>query len=295
MDRDSQEVRANSRSWPPGFLTGSALLDREGSSRRRDALTLVCLIVCAYCAGYGLTDWACASRDKAAASARAEAEAIVRHRSRAPASTGARIVAPPPEPAHVASVTSPAPSVPAKNISPQTQKRRRPAPALPEAPQPVIRDEPTPQLSIEEVNQALALADASQRIFASVDEASPKPLTITPPPAATAHNRKSPRTIRVATLEALSVNGALPTKIVKRGVQRLLPQYNRCAELTNQPQRLKLSTTIDEAGRGRRITVDGSSNPNLRHCLEQATTRLVVPAPDTGTARAHWVLQLAAH
>jgi hypothetical protein len=48
---------------------------------------------------------------------------------------------------------------------------------------------------------------------------------------------------------------------------------------------------IDEAGHGRRILVDGLSKPGLRRCLEQATAHLSVRAPDTGTARARWIVR----
>jgi hypothetical protein len=57
---------------------------------------------------------------------------------------------------------------------------------------------------------------------------------------------------------------------------------------------MKLSATIDEAGRGRHVTVEGLSQASLRHCLEHATAHLVVPAPDTGTARARFVVSFAA-
>jgi hypothetical protein len=150
-------------------------------------------------------------------------------------------------------------------------------------------------VSVEELNQALALADASKRIFASVDETSPKPVVVVPPPAAVVRREQAPATAGVVAIEGLSVDGALTSKVVNRGVQRLLPQYDRCREFSDSaPQRLKLSTTIDEAGRGRRVTVEGLSLPSLRRCLEQATAHLVVPAPDTGTARAQWVVRFAA-
>ena len=56
---------------------------------------------------------------------------------------------------------------------------------------------------------------------------------------------------------------------------------------------MKLSTTIDEAGHGRQVIVEGLSRPGLRRCLEKATAHLVVPAPDTGTARARWIVRFA--
>jgi hypothetical protein len=56
---------------------------------------------------------------------------------------------------------------------------------------------------------------------------------------------------------------------------------------------MKLSTTIDEAGHGRRVTVEGLSRPGLRRCLEQATARLVVPAPCQCPARARWIVRFA--
>ncbi|HTU58313.1 MAG TPA: hypothetical protein VMF89_07765, partial [Polyangiales bacterium] len=118
---------------------------------------------------------------------------------------------------------------------------------------------------------------------------------VQPPAAAVVRKEETPATAKVVAIEGLSVDGALPSKVVNRGVQRLLPQYDRCREYSdNATQRLKLSTTIDEAGRGRRVTVEGLSQPGLRRCLEQATSHLVVPAPDTGTARAHWIVRFAA-
>lgn len=306
MDRDSQEPRAYSQSWPPGFLTGSMILDTAASSRRLDGLSLVCLAVCVYCLGFSVTEWACDSGDKAAAAARAETDAVALHRSRIAAPTGARAMPAvaetiTPEPAHVAES---APALAPKNTSLRVQKRtkpvRTPVRVRAEVAQiPVVLPdvEPTPVVSEEEVTTTLALAGASKRIFASVDEVAPKPILVVPPPAAVVRKSEaahaSPAT--VVAIEALTVDGALTSKVVNRGVQRLLPQYDRCRESNDSaPQQLKLSTTIDEAGHGRRVTVEGLSQPSLRHCLEQATARLVVPAPDTGTARAHWVVRFAA-
>lgn len=298
MERDSQELRPYAQSWPPGFLAGSMVVDAEARTRRRDGLTVVCLAVCAYCFGFGVTDWACELGEKAAVPARAAAS----QRKRVAEPTGARAETRAPEPI----AQEPAPMVvaaPAK-ISPSVQKRSKRAPSEPRservAPElPAAAEEPSPMVSVEELNQALALADASTRIFASVDEASPKPDVVVPPAAAAVRKEEAPVTApspaKVVAIEGLSVDGALPSKVVSRGVQRLLPQYDRCRAYSDSAtQRLKLSTTIDEAGHGRRVTVEGPSGPSLRRCLEQATAHLVVPAPDTGTARAHWVVRFAA-
>jgi hypothetical protein len=283
-----------------------------------DGLSLICLAVCAYCLGFSVTDWACDSGDdaggKAVAAARAESDAVALHRSRIAASTGAHALAEvsaketiAPEPVTVAEPVRSKSAVTQKNTSPRVQKRTAPALApvsvrAEVAHKPVTRemavvredDEPTPAVSDEEVTQTLALADASKRIFASVDEAAPKPVAVVPPPAAfVPKQRAQPAT--VVAIEGLTVDGALTSKAVNRGVQRLMAQYDRCREYSDgASQRLKLSTTIDEAGRGRRVTVEGLSPPELRRCLEQATAHLVVPAPDTGTARAQWVVRFAA-
>jgi len=313
MERDSQEQRAYAPSWPPGFLTGSLLFDTEARARKRDALTTVCLAVSAFCTGFGLTNWAFDSSEKAALK-RAAVEAAAQHGSQSLALTGARdlmAVAEPiaPEPRRVAEAAERAKVVSPGNLSPQVQKRPKPAKRalLPaEATQsPAAHPEPTPAVSVDELNEALAHADASKRIFASLDETSPKPVVVAPPPplprpalqpvAAAGRSAEPARTATVVAIEGLSVDGGLTSTAVNRGVQRLLPQYDRCREQSNTPpQRLKLSTTIDEAGRGRRITVEGLSQPALRHCLEQATTHLVVTAPDTGTARARWIVRFAA-
>lgn len=300
MERDSQEQRRYSQSWPPGFLTGSLVFDAEARARRRDGLTMACLAVCAYCLGFTVTDRACEMGEKAAAAQRGEAEAVASQRKRAVEPTGARAEVPVPEP--TAPEPAPAPVVTSTKTSPVVQKRKKRAPVESRSERvpaeiSAAADEPTPMVSVEELNQALALADASQRIFASVDEnTSTKPIAVVPPPAAAMERIDAiPATVKVVAIEGLSVDGALPSKVVNRGVQRLLPQYDRCREYSDiATQRLKLSTTIDEAGRGRHVTVEGLSKPGLRRCLEQATAHLVVPAPDTGTARAHWVVRFAA-
>jgi hypothetical protein len=301
MDRDSQELRAHSQSWPPGFLTGSMVFDPEARTRRRAGLTMVCVAVCAFCFGFGVTDWACELGEEAAVPATV-AHAVVLQRKRTAELTGAHaeMHAPEPiaqEPARVAESARRVTVVAPPSTSMQRRTKRAPIEprrerAAPEIP--AVADEPTPMVSVEELNHALALADASTRIFASVDETSPKPVVVVPPPAAVVRREEAPATAGVVAIEGLSVDGALTSKVVSRGVQRLLPQYDRCRELSDgAPQRLKLSATIDEAGRGRRVTVEGLSQPSLRRCLEQATAHLVVPAPDTGTARAQWVVRFA--
>ncbi|HTU61475.1 MAG TPA: hypothetical protein VMF89_23630, partial [Polyangiales bacterium] len=183
MERDSQELRPYSQSWPPGFLTGSMVFDAGARTRRRDGLTMVCLAICAYCLAFGVTDWACESSEKTAATMRAEAEAVALQRRRAAELTGARALSPEPEaitpePVRVAEAAPRAKVVASANTSPLVQKRtkRAPAesrsePAAPAKPAVVdVVDEPTPMVSVDELNQALALADASTRIFASVDE-----------------------------------------------------------------------------------------------------------------------------
>lgn len=302
MDRDSHELRAFSQSWPPGFLVSPAQLDAGARSRRRNALSLVSLALCAYCFGFAVTDWACDSRDKAAASSRAEADAVALHRKQSPAVTGARTTAPiaetvaiTPEPARVAEQAKVVPRVTRGNSSPRVQKRTKPAAPPPLAELAAPLDEPTPAVSAEEVSTVLALADASKQIFASVDEAAPKPALVLPPPAAAVQRVPTTPRAQVVAIEAVAVEGGLPSKVVSRGVQRLLPHYDRCRELSDSAaQKLTLTTTIDEAGHGRHVTVEGLSQPSLRRCLEQATAHLVVPAPDTGTARAHWVVRFAA-
>lgn len=304
MDRDSQEQRAYAQSWPPGFLTGSMVFDPDARTRRRDGLTMVCLAVCAYCLGFGVTDWACELGEKGAATSHSERVGAQRKVTAELAGAQAEMhVTEPiivPEPARVAESAQRVTVVRPAITSPSVQKRTKRAPverAAAEIPAVVEEPtEPTPMVSVEELNQALALADASTRIFASVDETSPKPVVVVPPPPAAAVRREvAPATAKVVAIEGLSVDGALPSKVVNRGVQRLLPQYDRCREYSDSAtQRMKLSTTIDEAGHGRRVTVEGLSGPGLRRCLEQATAHLVVPAPDTGTARAHWVVHFAA-
>jgi hypothetical protein len=179
----------------------------------------------------------------------------------------------------------------------RTLMRARVASSAPNMPEAVTRkvdwdEEPSPVVSPEEMNRALTLAAASKKIFASVDEN-----VRTVPPTAAETPRAEPAAataIKVVSIEALYVEGGVPSRVVSRGVQRLLPQFARCREFCDtEPQRMKLSTTIDEAGRGRQVTVEGLSRPGLRRCLEQATARLVVPAPDTGTARARWIVRFA--
>jgi len=276
------------------------VFDPEARTRRRDGLTMVCLAVCAYCFGFGVTDWACDLGEEAAV----PAHSVVLQHKRTADPTGARaeMRAPEPivqEPTRVAESARRVTVVAPANTSPSVQKRTKRAPVEPRseriAPEIAASDEPTPMVSVEELNQALALADASTRILASVDETSPKPVVVVPPPAAAVPAEDAPATAKVVAIEGLSVDGALPSKVVNRGVQRLLPQYDRCREYSDSAtQRLKLSTTIDEAGHGRRVTVEGLSGPGLRRCLEQATAHLVVPAPDTGTARAQWFVRFAA-
>lgn len=300
MERDSQEQRAYADSWPPGFFTGSVLLRTRTRSRQRDWLTTVCLAVCAYCLGFGLTDWACDASDKAA-------RAAALSRSRIAAPTGVRAATPLAEPiatepalvaedpASVREVPSPQLKKHPKPVRKAAAPRNEPIALSEAAPDPLATEEPTPRVTVEEVNQVLALADASQRIFASVDEASPKPVIVRPPPAAVAHQGEAARTATVVAIEGLTVAGALSSRVVSRGLQRLMPQYDRCRDYSdNAPQRLKLSTTIDELGRGRRVTVEGPLRTDLRRCLELATAHLVVPAPDTGTARAQWIVRFAA-
>jgi hypothetical protein len=162
-------------------------------------------------------------------------------------------------------------------------------------------DEPSPVVSPEEMNKVLTLAAASKKIFASVDESIPSAqpaaeAIVMQPSAAQLPNTEPAASVedKAVAIEALYVEGGVPSKVVNRGVQRLLPQYDRCREFCDTaPQRMKLSTTIDEAGHGRQVTVEGLSRPGLRRCLEQATAHLVVPAPDTGTARARWIVRFA--
>jgi hypothetical protein len=306
MDRESQELKAHSQSWPPGFMVASAVWEPAAPTRRRDGLTLVCLAVCAWSLGYGLTEWVCDSNEKALAVSRQQAAAVAaaKRRPRAAAQPSAQ------QPGAVLSAPMELPplKVPALNVAPRAPKRshqprahaahttRAPAPAV-EAP---TAQEPSPVVSVDEMNKTLALADASKRIFASVDEAAPQPVLVRPPPIAaqtvahTAEHAPDLREAKAVAIEALSVDGGLPSNVVSRGVQRLLPQYDRCREYCDSaPQRLKLSTTIDEAGHGRHVTVEGLSRPTLRRCIEQATAHLVVPAPDTGTARARWIVRFA--
>jgi hypothetical protein len=58
---------------------------------------------------------------------------------------------------------------------------------------------------------------------------------------------------------------------------------------------MEVSASIDEAGRGRQVAVEGLSEAALRGCLERATAYLALPAPDTGTARARWVVRFVAN
>ena len=281
---DSQDFRAPAPSWPPGTLTGSMVRD---NGARRDGLTLISLAVCAYCLGFSVTDWACASRDPAAVVARAKPGLIARQQTQRAAPTGGR--APEPEPVVSVPTVVPKSEAPARAVARGQTPRRAAEPSE----IPAALAEPTPVLTSDELIRALALADASQRIFASLDEVGPKPVAVKPAPAvAPAHKRATPRATMVR-IEGLSVAGGVPTTVVQRSVQRLLPRYDLCREHSDPPQSVELSATIDEAGHGRRVAALGVSRADLRRCLERATARLVVPAPDTGTARATWVVRFA--
>jgi hypothetical protein len=331
MERESQELRAHSQSWPPGFFVGSVALN-SGKSRR-DGLVLVGLAACAWCFGFAATDWVCDVKAKTVAANLTEHNAVAVHRSHNAPATGAiqpTLAAQPSAPeaaaAHEDAREVAAPAAPRKValraakqvVSGPLPKIKRVAVAA------VVEEEPSPAVSVDEVHKELAIADASQRIFASVDEKTPAPEVLEPPPPmvvaapatpkpavlpkpqpmAAAVPAREPaahkpalqeepmRPAEAVAIEGLLVEGALPSKVVTRGVQRLMSQYDRCKEFCDSaPQRVQLSTTIDEAGRGRRITIEGPSQPRLRNCLEQATAHLVVPAPDTGTARARWTVR----
>lgn len=105
-----------------------------------------------------------------------------------------------------------------------------------------------------------------------------------------AEPHRSPRPLRAA-LNALQVEGPLPTGVVSRGLQRLLPHFQRCARSAKRAAaQARVRVQLDEHGHSRRVQIEGASRPQLRRCLERASARLVVPAPDTGLVRASWVV-----
>jgi hypothetical protein len=378
MDRESQELRAqHSQSWPPGLFVSSLAFDADARSRRRrDGMTMVCLAVCAWSFGYGLTNWFCDSSERTLAvdASQAELRAMASHRQ--------------PDAHELANGAQTGRALEDANDLDSEASQHVVAAALPEskrasAPKPRARvaqpkpaavlAEPTPRVTPEEAERELAMAAVSKRVHASVDESralsmplGPQPSTqpvpqqldelptrtraagqLSEPPFAHASNEPQPsvrpaaselpeqalgqreephvqssaghpselpsrarvasesreqRALplaaadvgKVVAIEALHVEGGLPSTVVSRGVQRLLPHYDRCSQLCDKGlQRLKLSTQIDEAGRGRHVTVEGLSQPSLRRCLEEATAHLVVRAPDTGTARARWIVRFA--
>jgi hypothetical protein len=155
-------------------------------------------------------------------------------------------------------------------------------------------EELSAKLEAIEEPSVLRAVEAAAAVDATLPSASPTSPDRPQPRAAGAANlhRSDLQPSLVAAIETLSVEGALTPKVVQRGVLRLVPYYQRCTTFCDSaPQQLSLSTTIDEAGHSRLLMLDGSSRPDLRRCVERATARLSVPAPDTGTARARWTVR----
>jgi hypothetical protein len=116
-----------------------------------------------------------------------------------------------------------------------------------------------------------------------------QPTAAAPQPAV----RATTNPVRVS-IQQLSVRGSLPASTVRHGLERIRAQLARCTEPCAQlgcaPSRWHTELAIDEVGRTRKALVSGPAE--VGRCLEKAAGKLATAAPDTGTVRVSWDLQL---
>jgi eukaryotic-like serine/threonine-protein kinase len=98
-----------------------------------------------------------------------------------------------------------------------------------------------------------------------------------------------------AEIQGIVVRGSLPTSLVKRALDRLMPQLNACyaraakAAGRNGFGTLVVEVQIGERGRAQNAHATGGTLPQLDTCVAEATSKLVSEkAPDTGTVSASW-------
>jgi len=213
--------------------------------------------------------------------------------------------APPPQPA----VQDPTPSVVAK-AAPRvvaTAKVRSPAPKVAPAiakvaPPPVAAKVETPkQPTIEAPSgSTLSIETPAPAKITPAPPPDPKPVAVTPvaptePPAVT----PKPAVIEIGSMDAtptitsLDVNGPLPSSVVRRGVERILPALRTCyrnAAKTGQKTplvSLSVSFEIDENSSATNVSAArGAAFGPLQGCVRGSVSRLQTQqAPDVGTAQ----------
>jgi hypothetical protein len=95
----------------------------------------------------------------------------------------------------------------------------------------------------------------------------------------------------------LDVNGPLPSSVVRRGVERILPALRSCYRTAAKAQRttplvnLSLDFEIDENSAATSVSASGATFGSLPSCARSAISRLQTQqAPDVGTV--HVVLAI---
>lgn len=125
-------------------------------------------------------------------------------------------------------------------------------------------------------------------------EAVPAKVAAAAPREELAPQAKPARAARHMAIEDVSVRGSLSASVVRRAIERIRPQLQRCVrEHTGeaaQREPVRVTATIDEIGRASEPSVSGAA-PALRECVLSATSKLVADRPDTGTVKVSWTLQ----
>jgi serine/threonine protein kinase/outer membrane biosynthesis protein TonB len=125
----------------------------------------------------------------------------------------------------------------------------------------------------------------------------PKPAAGSAAPPVVAPVPAKPAVVNVGTLDAtpaiasLDVNGPLPSSVVRRGVERILPALRTCYRTAAKTRgmtpavNVSLSFEIDESGAATSVSASGAANlATLASCAKAAVGRLnTQQAPDVGT------------
>ncbi len=238
-----------------------------------------------------------------------------------PAPPAAETTPPPAEPPPVEptvaepTATAPAPVVPKRVVGPATPAPKpaapkivtppsRPAIAKAEPTAPVVQVEPakpgsatTPAIETPTTKPGSAAAEPKPAVEVPVaPKELPRPapgsaVPPVPPP--------KPAVVDIGSLDAtptiasLDVNGPLPSSVVRRGVERILPSLRACyraAAKTGQktpPINLSLSFEIDENSAATNVSAArGTAFGTLQGCVRGAVSRLTTQqAPDVGTVQ----------
>jgi len=125
----------------------------------------------------------------------------------------------------------------------------------------------------------------------------PAPTPVAPPVPAAPKPLPKPAVVDVGSMDAtpsiasLDVNGPLPSSVVRRAVERVLPALRACyrtaanAQRKTLPVSLSLSFEIDENSSATNVATSGASFGSLATCARTAMVRLQTQqAPDVGTA-----------